>query len=125
MSDGKLALVVDDNEVNRLLAARLLTKAGWEVSTVEDGQAALTWMGANRARLVLLDISMPGLSGEEVCQAARARSLCPGMKVVAYTAHAMPEERARFLASGFDAILTKPISKSHVLDLLVALGLDQ
>ena len=125
MNAPRQALVVDDNEVNRMLAGRLLGKAGWQVAMAEDGTAALAWMRGNAAALVLLDISMPGLSGEDVCRTARAEALCPGAKLVAYTAHAMPEERAQFMACGFDAILTKPISKSHVLDLLAALGLDR
>lgn len=123
MSGEKRALVVDDNDVNRMLAGRLLSKVGWVVEMAEDGVQALDWMQANRADLVLLDISMPGLSGEDVCRTVRARQLCNGAKVVAYTAHAMPEERQQFLACGFDAILTKPISKATVLDLLQSLGL--
>lgn len=125
MSGNRRALVVDDNEVNRMLVGRLLAKDGWRVAMVEDGAAALAWMRANGAELVLLDISMPGLSGEEVCRMARAEALCPDAKLVAYTAHAMPEERTQFLACGFDGILTKPISRSHVLDMLAALGLDR
>lgn len=124
MNSPKRALVVDDNEVNRMLAGRFLSKAGWDVAMAEDGAQALDWMRANSARLVLLDISMPGLSGEDVCRAVRAEGLCPGAKLVAYTAHAMPEEKARFMAAGFDIILTKPISRSHITDLLVALGLE-
>ncbi|KAF0224921.1 MAG: putative two component transcriptional [Rhodospirillaceae bacterium] len=123
MSGEKRALVVDDNDVNRMLAGRLLGKAGWNVDMVEDGARALDWLGRNRADLVLLDISMPGLSGEDVCRTVRARQLCQGAKMVAYTAHAMPEEREQFLACGFDAILTKPISKTTMLDLLKSLGL--
>ncbi|MBR9973372.1 response regulator [Magnetospirillum sulfuroxidans] len=125
MSAGKRALVVDDNEVNRLLAGRLLTKAGWHVEMAEDGAQALAWMARNCADLVLLDISMPGLSGEDVCRTVRAEHLCQGGKLVAYTAHAMPDERQQFLACGFDAILTKPISKATMLEMLVCVGLDQ
>jgi len=125
MSAPKFALVVDDNDVNRLLAERLLTKLGWRVDTAEDGLAALAWMRAHCADLVLLDISMPGMSGDEVCRAARAEGLCRNSKLVAYTAHAMPEEKAQFLAAGFDGVLTKPISKAHIVEMLVSLGLDQ
>ncbi|AVM75245.1 response regulator [Magnetospirillum gryphiswaldense] len=123
MNGEKRALVVDDNDVNRMLAGRLLNKAGWVVDMAEDGAQALDWLEGNRVDLVLLDISMPGLSGEDVCRTVRARQLCQGAKVVAYTAHAMPEEREQFLACGFDAILTKPISKAGMQDLLNTLGL--
>lgn len=125
MSPEKRALVVDDNEVNRLLAGRLLTKAGWVVEMAEDGSQALDWLAGNRADLVLLDISMPGLSGEDVCRTAHDEKLCQGTKLVAYTAHAMPDERQKFVSCGFDAVLTKPISKATMLEMLASLGFDQ
>lgn len=58
------ALVVDDNEVNRILVGRFLSKLGWEVAQVEDGDQALDWMATQSADLILLDISMPTISGE-------------------------------------------------------------
>lgn len=119
----KSALVVDDNEVNRILVSRFLTKMGWQVANVEDGDKALDWMTAHAADLVLLDISMPTVSGDEVCRRARAAGLDKGAKLVAYTAHAMPDECEQFLACGFDAILVKPVSRQAVADLLADLGL--
>lgn len=119
----KTALVVDDNEINRILVSRFLTKLGWQVETAEDGDQALVWMAAKAADLVLLDISMPTICGQEVCTRARAEGLVKGAKLVAYTAHAMPEEREAFVACGFDAILVKPVSRQSVADLLADLGL--
>jgi len=121
----KSALVVDDNEVNRILVSRFLTKLGWQVANAADGDEALAWMAGNAAALILLDISMPTISGDEVCRRARAEGLDKGAKLVAYTAHAMPEEREQFLACGFDAILVKPVSRQTVADLLVDLGLGE
>ena len=121
----KSALVVDDNEVNRILVSRFLTKLGWQVANAADGDEALAWMAGNAAELILLDISMPTISGDEVCRRARAEGLDKGAKLVAYTAHAMPEEREQFLACGFDAILVKPVSRQTVADLLVDLGLGE
>lgn len=119
------ALVVDDNEVNRILVSRFLTKMGWRVANAEDGDQALAWMAGNAAELILLDISMPTISGDEVCRKARAEGLDKGAKLVAYTAHAMPEEREQFLACGFDAILVKPVSRQAVAELLTDLGLGE
>lgn len=121
----KSALVVDDNEVNRILVSRFLTKMGWQVANAEDGDQALAWMADNAAELILLDISMPTISGDEVCRKARAEGWDKGAKLVAYTAHAMPEEREQFLACGFDAILVKPVSRQAVAELLADLGLGQ
>lgn len=124
MTASRQALVVDDHPVNRVLASRLLGKTGWTVAQAEDGEQALAWLAGNQADLVLLDISMPTLSGEEVCRRIRADRLGgPETRLIAYTAHAMPEEREQFLACGFDAILVKPISRDSLAAVLQSLGL--
>ena len=120
----KKALVVDDNDVNRILASRLLGKAGWTVSDVSCGEDALAFLAANPVALVLLDVSMPTMSGQEVCARIRAETLGgAGLKVVAYTAHAMPEEIQEFLGGGFDTVLLKPVSRDRLTATLVELGL--
>jgi CheY-like chemotaxis protein len=120
----KKALVVDDNEVNRVLAQRLLSKAGWKVEQAEDGQAALDWLAANTVDLVLLDISMPNLCGQDVCRRIRADKLGgEDIRLVAYTAHAMNEQRDSYLTCGFDTVLIKPVSRQTMLDMLLELGL--
>jgi len=63
---------------------------------------------------------MPGMNGLEVCQHIRADRALTGLRVIAYTAHALPEQQQHFLASGFDAILVKPISCRAVQELLLA-----
>ncbi|MBF0562580.1 MAG: response regulator [Alphaproteobacteria bacterium] len=119
----KTALVIDDYYANRILAARLLTKAGWAVVQAASGADGLDWLRTNQAALVLLDISMPALSGVEVCRAIRKENLGGSdLKVVAYTAHAMNNEIAEFLATGFDAVLVKPVSREAVAEMLAAAG---
>ncbi len=119
----RMALVVDDNEINRVLAVRLLGKAGWTVAQAEDGPQALDWLSANKADLVLLDISMPTLSGEDVCRRIRADRLGgDDIRLVAYTAHAMNEQCDQFLACGFDTVLIKPVSRQSMQDMLTGLG---
>jgi len=115
------ALVVADHPTNRLLAIALLKKQGWTVHEAEGGETAIALANSFSPTLVLLDISMPGLSGEDTC--ARLRE-CPNgktMRILAYTAHAFPEERARFLAAGFDDILVKPINRQLLEDLIAGL----
>ena len=87
---------------------------------MDSGERALLHLAAHRYDLVLLDISMPGMNGPEVCQRIRADRTLAGLRVIAYTAHALPEEQQRFLASGFDDVLVKPTSFQAVQDLLVA-----
>ncbi len=108
------ALVIDDHPTNRLLACAMLRKLGWSAEEADSGEAALGMMNEHLFTLILLDISMPGMSGEETC--IRLRQLPRGaeLSIIAYTAHAFPEERARFLAAGFDEILVKPINRERL-----------
>lgn len=112
------ALVVDDHPTNRMLAGALLKKAGWSVLEADCGEAALTLFAQNSFRLILLDISMPGISGEETCARMRASQGDNAVRILAYTAHAFPEERARFLEAGFDDILVKPINRQRLEDMI-------
>lgn len=103
-------LVVDDVEFNRKLARTMLRVLGWESEEAVDGADALDKLkGAHGFQLVLLDISMPGIDGEEVCRILRSDSQYNSLPIVAYTAHALEEDRGRFLANGFDGLLIKPI----------------
>lgn len=115
-------LIVDDNQINRVLPAAILKKEGHVVAEAASGEQALSWLAENRPDCVLLDISMPGMSGEEVCRRIRgelAASLA-GLRVIAYTAHAMPEERERIMNAGFDDLLIKPISRAALLAAVAA-----
>ncbi len=115
----QLALVVDDHQTNRLLASALLKRLGWTVLEAENGETALSLSAQNAFRLILLDISMPGLSGEETCTRLRASIAGQSVKIIAYTAHAFPEDRARLLTEGFDEVLVKPINRQQ-LEAMVA-----
>ena len=121
MTDSRNALVVDDNPTNRLIAATLLRKLGWTVSEADCGEGALARVDVETFRLVLLDISMPGLSGEETCLRLRERQSAPPLHILAYTAHAFQEDTDRLLATGFDAVLVKPINRQRLAELVAGL----
>lgn len=104
------ALVVDDNPLNSRLAAALLKRLGWDTEVAGDGVEGLALLERERFDLVLLDLRMPRLGGEEVCRRIREELGLRELPVVAYTAHSMPEEKARILALGFSGLLIKPIS---------------
>lgn len=112
------AMVVDDHPTNRLIAMALLRKAGWQVQEADSGEAALKLAQNTTFELILLDISMPGLSGEETCERLRQLPNAGPARIIAYTAHAFEEERTRFLAHGFDDILVKPINRERLYELL-------
>ena len=113
------ALVVDDHPTNRLLGGTLLKKLGWIVSEADCGEQALALAAAQHFDLVLLDISMPGLSGEETC--CRLKAMTPPLgRIIAYTAHAYPEDRERLLTNGFDDILVKPVNRQRLEEVVGA-----
>jgi len=114
MNPTRHALVVDDNHLNSRLAKTFLQRIGWTARTVDGGQQALEALRQDRFDLVLLDLRMPNMSGEEVCHAIRDEIGLSDLPVVAYTAHSMPEERSRIMARGFDGLLIKPISFADV-----------
>ena len=108
-------LVVDDNPINRQLARTLLNRSGWTATEADCGEIALEMLDSRLYPVILLDISMPGLSGIETVQRIRATPGLRHIHVVAYTAHAMEDEKRQILEAGFDDILVKPISKDSLL----------
>ncbi|MEF7612908.1 response regulator [Aquincola sp. MAHUQ-54] len=117
MNDPRHALVVDDNQLNSQLVAMFLRRLGWQADIVDAGQAALARLAQRAYDLVLLDLRMPQMGGEQVCRRIRETPALAALPVVAYTAHSMPEERERILAAGFNGLLIKPISFQDVRQL--------
>ncbi len=104
----KRIAVVEDNEDNRLLVSAILGDA-YAIVEYASGREALAGLSRDPADLVLLDISLPEMDGEEVLRRIRSTPAISRMPVVALTAHAMAGDRERYLAAGFDAYLSKPI----------------
>lgn len=114
-------LIVDDQEINRILPRTHLQRRGVGTAEAEDGTAALQRLEAERFDAVLLDISMPGLSGLEVCRRIRSDPALAGLRLIAYTAHAFESTTEEIMSAGFDDLLVKPIRRET---LLRALGLS-
>ncbi len=107
-----LVLIVDDNEVNRFIAAHALEANGFTVLQASDGAEAVRLIVEQRPDVVVLDIQMPGMSGFEVLARIRAAG-DPGVaetRVLAATALAMAKDRERCLAAGADRFLPRPFS---------------
>jgi len=104
----KTIALVEDNPDNRMLVATLLEDL-YTVREYEDGAEAMEGLVKEIPDLVLLDISLPKMSGQEVLAAIRNNSELKALPVVALTAHAMDGDREEFLAQGFDAYVAKPI----------------
>lgn len=110
----KTIAVVEDNADNRLLLQSLL---GEDYRLVEygDGAEALAGLRGDRPDLVLLDISLPGMDGEQVLAEIRADPSLRDLPVIALTAHAMAGDRERLLDAGFDDYVTKPLTDEEIL----------
>lgn len=109
-----IVLIVDDNQVNRRLPEILLTQLGHRCLQAASGIDALALLQVQAVDCVLLDISMPDMTGDAVCARIRADAAQAAHWVIAYTAHALPDETARFMAAGFDDVLVKPISRDSL-----------
>ena len=110
----KRIALVEDNPDNRLLVQAILN-GQYEVDEYENGADALAGIAAQMPDLILLDISLPGMDGTEVLKRLRMDSRMAELPVIALTAHAMSGDRERFMKTGFDAYLTKPIVDEEVL----------
>jgi len=116
-------LVVDDHKVNRMLPRAILSKLGVEVLEADSGEAALECLALTpEVDHVLLDVSMPGMTGIEVCQRLREEERTRGLHIIAYTAHAFASEKNQIMEAGFDDLLIKPINREGLLQ---ALGMAQ
>lgn len=102
-------LVVDDDTMNLRFAARLLRELGYSGALVNDGQKALRLIDQQSFDLVLLDINMPGMNGQDTLKALRAR---PGKRlpVLMVTGHGDDDTRRHFSSLGADGLLLKPLA---------------
>jgi signal transduction histidine kinase/DNA-binding response OmpR family regulator len=119
-------LLVEDNRVNQLVAARMLKAFGIEAAAVADGAQAVQAVQTQTYDLVLMDCQMPELDGYDATRAIReweapriAAGLAPRLPIVAMTANAMLGDREKCLAAGMDDYLSKPIKREVLLASLV------
>jgi len=110
-----LILVAEDNEVNQILAIRMLERRGYRVEAVGDGRQAVQALSARRYAAVLMDCQMPELNGYDATRELRLSepdgSHTP---VIAMTAHALGGDREKCLASGMDDYLAKPLTPEEL-----------
>ncbi len=114
-----LVLVVEDNEVNKLVARSIVAKLGYGVEVVSDGAEAVAATDSKHYDAVLMDCHMPVLDGFEATRIIRARTPeGPRIPIIAMTAGAMDEDRERCLAAGMDDYLSKPVDEGKLRSVL-------
>ena len=108
-------LIIEDHALNLELMEFLLQSGGHETLCASDGETGLALARHERIDLVLCDLQMPGCDGHAVAAALRAVPTHAGLPLIAVTAAALAGDRARALASGFDAVVPKPIDPGDFL----------
>lgn len=108
-------LLVEDNEINRDMLIRRLSRAGYTVVAAGDGAEALDKMRAEHPALVLLDMNLPVKDGWTTCQEARSDAVLSDIPIIALTAHAMDSDREHALSIGCNDYATKPIDFPDLL----------
>ncbi len=109
-------LLVEDNEMNRDMLSRRLTRKGFEVLVAVDGQEGVTLAGAEAPDLILLDMSLPVLDGWAAARQLKANERTRGIPIIALTAHAMAGDREKALKAGCDEYDTKPVELPRLLE---------
>ena len=115
--------VVEDNADNRLLLQAILDGL-YDLVEYENGADALAGLAESLPDLVLLDISLPGMDGNEILARIRADPRLRQLPVIALTAHAMSGDREKYLAAGFNDYITKPIVDESILLAAIERWLD-
>jgi two-component system, cell cycle response regulator DivK len=109
-------LLVEDNEMNRDMLSRRLERKGYEVVIAVNGQEGVELVSSNRPDLILMDLSLPIIDGWEATRRIKADPATASIPVIALTAHAMAEDRAKAMAAGCDDFDIKPVDLPRLLE---------
>lgn len=116
---GTRILLVEDNDINQLVASEILQDAGFVVEIAGNGQIALDKVAAASYDLVLMDMQMPVMDGVTATMAIRKQQRFAALPIVAMTANAMQSDRQRCLESGMNDFLVKPIDPEALFAMLL------
>lgn len=108
-------LLVEDNEMNRDMLSRRLTKRAYVIVCAVDGLQAVEMAKSETPDLILMDLSLPLLDGWEAAKRIKATPAIQHIPIIALTAHAMSDDKEKALAAGCDDYATKPIDMPDLL----------
>ena len=115
-------LYVEDNEDNVYMLRRRLAKHGYDMIVAEDGAKGIEAARREQPDLVLMDLSLPVLSGWDAARALKAAAETARIPIIALSAHALDGEREKALAAGCDEFETKPVDLARLLDKMARLA---
>jgi two-component system sensor histidine kinase/response regulator len=116
---GAHVLLVEDNEVNQIVAGTILRKAGLQVDVACNGQEALDRLATESYDVVLMDAQMPVLDGTATTRALRKIARHAELPVIAMTASVLPQDRRRCLDAGMNDFIAKPLDLPAMWDVLL------
>ncbi len=119
-------LLAEDNPINRKLAGFMLTKAGYKLDVVTNGQEAVDVFTASPQNydIILMDVHMPGMDGIEATKIIRAKGF-KAIPIIAVTADVMKGDREKLLEAGMDDYISKPIKREVVFDKVKKWAIDR
>ena len=113
---SKTILVVEDNENNMMLVRDVLELKGYSVLAATTGAEGVRLAGEGKPDLILMDIQLPDIDGVTALKRIRTDAAMQKIPVLAVSASAMPEDRQKILASGFEEYITKPLNMRSFLE---------
>ena len=112
---NELILIVEDNPKNLKLVRDVLQVRGYRTIEAGTGEEGVQLARDQQPALILMDIHLPGITGEEAFHQLRADPVTRAVPVIAVTASVMPQDQKRIMAAGFDGFQGKPISVRELL----------
>lgn len=114
--NAPLILVIDDDAANREIAEAFLNLAGWQVVLATDGQSGIHAFEQYHPAVILLDVRLPDMNGDEVCQRLKLRA--PHLPIIMTSGYESAEMRALLKQAGADVFLARPFSGAELIQLV-------
>lgn len=108
-------LLVEDNEMNRDMLSRRLTRKGYEVAIATDGAQGVEMAISESPKLILMDMGLPVLDGWQATRQIKSKPTTSAIPIIALTAHAIAGDREKCLEAGCDDYDTKPVEFTRLL----------